>query len=592
MISLCSSVLANSPIILSLIDTNEDSRQNQGRLHCLLFCTIDDIDSRQRQPARNATQHRTRRFTQTYRCCAACLLCHVDGLLWRFSLASTSRSADGLAHHYENHSASAQYNVSYLSGKYYMLSVRRSLGWSSVAVNFWSPQRGIIFGRKGGQRPVSTDCTISTDVQSPSEESMPAAASATEHDCLELPPASKSIFKMVPALFQEAKRAELGATESYWSHRLYRGPVQDEGPARVKVHYCRSTYTAEAVLKKYFAGQKLLGFDLEWKPNAYAYMGIRRNVSLVQLASEDHIALIHLALFPGGKVECPPTLRTILEDPSIRKVGVAIQADSTRFQKFLGCRGRGLLELSHLHRLVKCSEAGQYDLINKRLVSMALMAEEYFHLPLFKGDEVRGGDWSKSILESQMEYAAADAYAGLQLFHAMEMRREALEPCPPCPRNAEEKEPIHIVRRVDPLAEDTSFEVQGAGDAQAKSIPLSPGPDVAEEHVSEAEPSTMSKSPIVATAEFRVTSLRQQKPATRSHTASLRAYYIWYHHAELSLSDIAALLRVPPLKTTTIATYILTAASQEGLPYDEARLRIVVAAVPPAYRARYRLSVI
>ena len=74
--------------------------------------------------------------------------------------------------------------------------------------------------------------------------------------------------------------------------------------------------------------------------------------------------------------------------------GVGIKADCTRLRKYLSIDSQGILELSHLYKLVKFA-SGDAKKINKAMVSLAQQVEEHLQLPLEKGD-VRTGDWSNS----------------------------------------------------------------------------------------------------------------------------------------------------------------------------------------------------
>lgn len=220
-------------------------------------------------------------------------------------------------------------------------------------------------------------------------------------DCV--PPYTPLEYTIPEHVFRNAKRAEPGSPESFWSYRLYRGPGQDAGTqAKVPVHYCKSMQTTERVLQNYFMHEKLVGFDLEWDINASVNHGPRRNICLVQLASPSRIALFHLALYPKHDDLVAPSLKKLMEDPNITKVGVWIKGDCTRLKNFLGIEARGLFELSHLYRLVKFSTSGEFNMINRRLVALAAQAEEYLKLPLFKGQDVRAGDWAQPLQMDQI----------------------------------------------------------------------------------------------------------------------------------------------------------------------------------------------
>ena len=184
-----------------------------------------------------------------------------------------------------------------------------------------------------------------------------------------------------------------------WSYDLYTGPKNE----RVKVHYCKNKLDTERIAKL-FLDEDVIGFDIEWKSNAHAKDGAKKNVSLIQLASEERVALFHIARYRDeesleGLVA--PTLKDIMESPHITKVGVAIKGDCTRLRRFLGIESRGLFELSHLYRLVKYS-GGDTSSINKKLVNLATQVEEHLGLPLSKGD-ARTSDWSLALDITQVQ---------------------------------------------------------------------------------------------------------------------------------------------------------------------------------------------
>lgn len=183
-----------------------------------------------------------------------------------------------------------------------------------------------------------------------------------------------------------------------WSHRLYK---TKEGKP-IMVHYCNSLATAEKVAK-FFVNEPILGFDMEWKFPASAHDTIQDNVSVIQFASRDRIAIFHVARFhPCLKLEdlVSPTMKSIMENPNITKTGVNIRGDCTRLRKYLGIQSRGTFELSHLFKLIKyCYTIPK--LINKYRVKLAEQVEVHFGLPLSKETEVRCSDWRKPITAQQ-----------------------------------------------------------------------------------------------------------------------------------------------------------------------------------------------
>jgi Ribonuclease D len=220
-----------------------------------------------------------------------------------------------------------------------------------------------------------------------------------ENSSTMVPPFTPLPFKIPEELFRAAKQAAEGSPQSFWSYSMYRGP-DDE---RVKVHYCTSQYTTERVLQNYFAHEEVLGFDLEWETNATRSRGPRKNVSLIQIASPSRVGLFHVAKYPFKGSLVPPTLKQIMENPKITKVGVAIKGDCRRMEQHLDIKCRGILELSHLYKLVRFSRTGEYNLINKRLVSLAFLVEECLGLPLFKGADVRTSHWANVLDADQIE---------------------------------------------------------------------------------------------------------------------------------------------------------------------------------------------
>lgn len=252
--------------------------------------------------------------------------------------------------------------------------------------------------------------------------------------------------EFVPAyeISSEDKRnaliASRSSTASFWKYTLYKN-ARGEAPTR---HYCTSYEQTEAQAVK-FLGATVVGFDIEWErfKSKAGEDSAKRCVSLLQLAVEDKVALFHLANFRGGdSVDemVPPSLRAILEDPNVIKVGVNIGGDATRLRNSFGIEMQGNIELSHLYKLVTFGQS-EPDKVNKGLHSLANQVEEVLHLPLAKG-AVRTSSWSKRLNVQQIEYAASDAYAGLRLYYELERRRKAMDPMPPRPAFHELQLPI------------------------------------------------------------------------------------------------------------------------------------------------------
>ncbi|KAI0157715.1 ribonuclease H-like protein [Xylariaceae sp. FL1272] len=424
------------------------------------------------------------------------------------------------------------------------------------------------------------------------------AESALERSRTDDPPPAVLDYQMDTELFYTAKKAALGSPESFWSYTQYRRRREDGSSDRVKVHYCRSKHTMERVCKQYFMDEKVLGFDLEWVPDASKRDGLKKNVSLIQLASASHIALFHVALFAHTEDMVGPSFRALMEDPSITKVGVAIKGDTTRLRNFLDIDSRGLMELSHMYKLVTYCTSREYSNINKMLVKLARQVEEYLHLPLFKGTDVRSSNWAKPLSMDQVVYSASDAYAGLHLHATYEHHRKLLDPCPPIPRHAELNIAIRLPDGVqievpegtiepDVAPRIPKTETAASGkylasaletirledqDNQATSTKPEALPSVEVKEAHTQKPVEIPKDSRVEIVEDRVAAYRSSRPKTRATFPQLRAYYLW-HCYDLSPDAIAELVRDPPLKTATVVNYILCAVQSERLVVDGDRLR-------------------
>jgi hypothetical protein len=236
---------------------------------------------------------------------------------------------------------------------------------------------------------------------------------------------------------------------THYSHTLYRGP--DGEP--VTVHYVTDLATAETIAR-HFLAEPVLGFDLEWE--------VRQrkraidNVSLMQLASPSRIALFHLARFKGATpaTVLPPTLRGILESAAVVKCGAAVKGDATRCATHLGLRPAGFFELGRAHNLL-AGVRNRDGAVSKAAARLDGLCERYLGVPLAKDQSVRVSAWSWALSERQKHYAAADAYAGLMLFHELEKRRVGTKPVSPRPGFVDDDGPI--VEAKKPEEEDAEW---------------------------------------------------------------------------------------------------------------------------------------
>ena len=212
----------------------------------------------------------------------------------------------------------------------------------------------------------------------------------------------KSISSMVEPI---SNRHESLTEPRFWSHNLYKG----SGGGNILVHYCRSLESTERVANC-FLDSDVVGFDIEWKIQPLSTSDIQSNVSLIQIANEERIALFQIAAFKPGKTLdhlVSPSLKKLLESPNVTKAGVSIKADCTRLRKYLDIDTRGLFELSHLYKLVKHCQSDP-KLINKRVVNLSLQVEEHLGLPMDKHVDVRCSDWTRFLGYRQVQCKIAN----------------------------------------------------------------------------------------------------------------------------------------------------------------------------------------
>lgn len=221
----------------------------------------------------------------------------------------------------------------------------------------------------------------------------------------------------------------------------------------MEVLYSKTKAESELLAQR-FVDEPIIGFDMEWPWNASVKNTLQNKIGLIQIASEDKVGLFHIGLHPGRtSVDIiAPSLKKIIEDPGIGKVGVHILgADFSRLSRFFGLEPKGAIELSHLYRLVKFGPC-KPEFVSVRLVNLAQQVQDQLGLPLNKGD-VRTSNWSRPLTSEQIDYSAGDAYAGFMLYHCMNAQRLAMTPTPPPPIFAE-RYPSIKASRDDPILLD------------------------------------------------------------------------------------------------------------------------------------------
>ena len=152
--------------------------------------------------------------------------------------------------------------------------------------------------------------------------------------------------------------------------------------------------------------QKVLGFDIECKPNFKR--GPNNPPALLQLATADQAFLFRL--YPVMKLG---PLIDILEDPNIIKTGVAIKDDVYNLKKIEEFNPGGFEDLAPLAQSLKIEQTGLRNL-----------TAIFFSQRLSKSAQL--SNWQKSPLSpAQQAYAATDAWISRELYLIMKARLSA-----------------------------------------------------------------------------------------------------------------------------------------------------------------------
>ncbi|CAF4896887.1 unnamed protein product [Pieris macdunnoughi] len=142
-----------------------------------------------------------------------------------------------------------------------------------------------------------------------------------------------------------------------------------------------------------------VGFDCEWVTE----QGKRKPIALVQISTFDG----YCCLFRLSKIMCVPTsLKVLLEDEKIYKVGVAPVDDAKYVAADYGVFIKSTLDIRHIVQLYG------YDPGGLAALSLSLLG-----VTLDKTWRIRCSDWgADELTERQVSYAAADAHVAIKIF--------------------------------------------------------------------------------------------------------------------------------------------------------------------------------
>ncbi|HLN72335.1 MAG: 3'-5' exonuclease [Methylococcaceae bacterium] len=153
----------------------------------------------------------------------------------------------------------------------------------------------------------------------------------------------------------------------------------------------------------YLSRQKMLGFDTETKP-AFK-KGVVYEVALLQLATKERAFLFRL-----NKIGLPNGLKGILENPDIKKIGVAIRDDIKGLQKLNKFTPGGFVELQE-----RVKDYGIQDFSLKKLSAIVLGYR------ISKAQRVTNWE-APELTEAQQIYAATDAWISHRIYESLNQK--------------------------------------------------------------------------------------------------------------------------------------------------------------------------
>ncbi|NXU96717.1 WRN helicase, partial [Cettia cetti] len=149
-----------------------------------------------------------------------------------------------------------------------------------------------------------------------------------------------------------------------------------------------------------------VGFDIEWPPS-YTKGKMAKTAVIQMCVTEDKCYLFHISSMAGF----PKGLKRLLEDETIKKVGVGIEGDQWKLMSDFEVKLKSFVELTDVaNEKLKCKETWSLNGLVKHL----------FGRQLLKDQSVRCSNWEKFPLnEEQKLYAATDAYAGYIVYEKL-----------------------------------------------------------------------------------------------------------------------------------------------------------------------------
>ena len=147
----------------------------------------------------------------------------------------------------------------------------------------------------------------------------------------------------------------------------------------------------------YLAREQILGFDTETRPSFTS--GVTNKVALLQLFGGEKCFLVRL-----NRVAMSRKLIALLQNPSILKIGAAVQNDIVSLNVLRHFKARGFVDLQSI--------VGDYGIEDKSLrkISGIVLGKKV-------SKAQRLSNWeAKTLTPQQMMYAATDAWVCVEIY--------------------------------------------------------------------------------------------------------------------------------------------------------------------------------
>ena len=150
----------------------------------------------------------------------------------------------------------------------------------------------------------------------------------------------------------------------------------------------------------FLSKQEVLGFDTETKPSFKK--GQINQVALLQLATSDKAFLFRL-----NQIELSNGIKSILQNPNIKKIGAAIRDDIKTLQRLSHFKPAGFIELQE-----HVKDYGIQDFGLKKMTAIILG----FRI----SKSQRLSNWeAPDLTEAQQNYAATDAWVSYLIYQSL-----------------------------------------------------------------------------------------------------------------------------------------------------------------------------